>query len=130
MAPSITVEGLIERNLQLLNAITSKDFTVYESLVDKSITCFEPEAVGHLVKGVDFHRYYFQLKGNPPVTNTTMVTPHVRFLGDDAAVLSYVRMTQVCVDGNPQTKTCEETRVWQLMEDGTWKNVHMHRSAK
>ena len=50
-------------------------------------------------------------------------------MGDSAAVLSYVRLTQsLDASGNPQTGRMEETRVWQKI-GGQWKHVHFHRSG-
>jgi calcium/calmodulin-dependent protein kinase (CaM kinase) II len=122
---------LLELNQKLLNSIVSGDWKTYESLCDGSITCFEPEARGQVVVGMPFHKYYFDLPGAPqrPAKNVTMAQPHVRLIGDSAAVLSYVRLTQsLDAAGAPQTGRMEETRVWQKI-DGQWKHVHFHRSA-
>jgi len=32
---------------------------VFRSLCDPKITCFEPETIGNLVEGLDFHKFYF-----------------------------------------------------------------------
>ena len=48
--------GLTER---LLNAINFGDYSTYLQLVDPELTSFEPEAVGNLVSGLDFHKFYF-----------------------------------------------------------------------
>jgi calcium/calmodulin-dependent protein kinase (CaM kinase) II len=79
-----------------------------------------------------FHKFYFDLPPSsekPAVKKlVTMASPHVRMLGTDAAVISYVRLTQsIDAAGVPQTSKFEETRVWQRM-DGHWKHVHFHRS--
>ena len=37
----------------MLAAVTSKDWDTYSSLCDPSLSCFEPEANGHLVEGLD-----------------------------------------------------------------------------
>ena len=52
----------------------------------------------------------------------------MRLMGDSAAVISYVRLTQsLDASGAPQTGRMEETRVWQKI-GGEWKHVHFHRS--
>ena len=124
-------DELLAMNQRLLESIVSDDWKTYVSLCDPSITCFEPEARGQLVTGMPFHKYYFDLPGSPqkPAKNVTMSQPHVRMLGADAAVVSYVRLTQsLDANGAPQTGRVEETRVWQKIA-GQWKHVHFHRSA-
>lgn len=120
-------QELINLTQRLLDSIAKADWKTYSELCDPSITCFEPEALGNLVAGMDFHRYYFDLgAGNTP-RNTTLAAPHVRLLGD-AAVVSYVRLTQRLNEaGAPITTAFEETRVWQKQKSG-WKHVHFHRS--
>jgi calcium/calmodulin-dependent protein kinase (CaM kinase) II len=125
-------QELISINQKLLDSIVSADWKTYESLCDDSITCFEAEARGQLATGMAFHKYYFDLPaGDKPAAKklVTMASPHVRMLGSDAAVLSYVRLTQsLDAAGAPQTSKFEETRVWQKI-GGAWKHVHFHRSA-
>jgi len=118
---------LIDLNLKLLKSIMAGDWSTYTQLCDPSITCFEPEALGHLVHGMDFHKFYFDLggpKANPP--QVTMCDPHVRVIGD-AAILSYIRLTQVAGANGPGTSAAEETRVWQKKGE-SWKHVHFHRT--
>ena len=124
-------QDLLDLNQKLLNSIVNGDWRAYEALCDSSISCFEPEARGHLVTGMPFHRYYFDIPSSPqkPPKLVTMARPHVRLMGDEAAVLSYVRLTQsLDASGQPQTSRVEETRVWQKI-DGAWKHVHFHRST-
>lgn len=122
-------QELIALNQKLLESIVSADWKTYESLCDTSITCFEAEARGQVVAGMAFHKYYFDLGGSAAKKLVTMASPHVRMLGNDAAVLSYVRLTQsLDATGAPQTSKFEETRVWQKI-GGAWKHVHFHRSA-
>jgi len=121
---------LLALNQQLLEAIVGGDWKTYESLCEPTITCFEPEARGQVVAGMAFHKYYFDLPGNPqkPPKNVSMAQPHVRLLGSEGAVISYVRLTQsLDASGSPQTGRMEETRVWQNI-GGSWKHVHFHRS--
>jgi len=124
-------QQLLDLNQKLLTAIVGSDWKTYESLCDSSITCFEPEARGHLVVGMPFHKYFFDLPGAPqkPTKNVTMSQPHVRLLGDSGAVISYGRLTQsLDENGVPHIGRVEETRVWQKI-DGQWKHVHFHRSG-
>lgn len=120
---------LLDLTRRLLESIAKADWETYQLLCDPTLTAFEAEARGHLVEGLDFHRYYFALGARKTPVNTTMCAPHVRLLGDDAAVVSYVRLVQsVDAAGTPQTTRCEETRVWHRQASG-WRHVHFHRSA-
>lgn len=124
---------IIELTQQLLDSIVDGDWETYEKLCDPSLTCFEPEADGHLVHGMGFHKFYFENRvhhSDKPkvVQNTTISSPHVRMIGDSVAIISYVRLIQ---KQHPRagnfTKKFEETRVWEK-QDGQWKHVHFHRS--
>ena len=121
---------ILQLTQRLLNAIASGDWDTYQQLCHPGLTCFEPEAVGHLVEGMEFHRFYFNLRDEVVVArpNTTMASPKVWLLGDDAAVVAYVRLVQRMGPDGPQTARFEETRVWQRQGD-RWLHVHFHRSA-
>ena len=121
-----TEQELLKLNQQLLDSITLADWATYEKLCDPTLTAFEPEAVGQLVEGMDFHRFYFAMGGLPGHHNTTMCSPNVRIMGD-VAVICYVRLIQKVTGNAAETVGFEETRVWQLRED-EWKHVHFHRS--
>jgi ketosteroid isomerase-like protein len=124
--PDSTVEQLLSLNQKLLQSIATGDWDTYQRLCDPALTAFEPEAQGHLVEGLDFHRFYFDLRHSRP-QNTTMVSPKVRVFGD-TAVITYVRLVQrVDEQQQPYTVACEETRVWHKKGD-TWRHVHFHRS--
>jgi calcium/calmodulin-dependent protein kinase (CaM kinase) II len=127
MADTVTQE-LLRLNQKLLESIALADWKAYAELCDPTLTCFEPEAMGQLAEGMEFHRFYFQLGAAANPHHTTMASPHVRIMGD-VAVVSYVRLNQrVLADGSPVTRSVEETRVWQK-QNGVWKHVHFHRSA-
>lgn len=122
------VEELLKLNQQLLDCIAAADWKTYKKLCDPGLTCFEPESRGHLVAGLDFHRFYFDLGASEGPRTTTMSAPHVRVMGD-AAVISYTRLTQrLDASGSPTTTESQETRVWRL-ENGEWRHVHFHRSS-
>ena len=124
-----TVKELLDLTQQLLTSISAGDWPAYERLCDPKLSAFEPEARGHLVEGLEFHRFYLELERPPTPHQTSITAPHVRLLGEDVAVISYIRlMRQVDNSGQPHTTRFEETRVWQR-QDGRWKHVHFHRSA-
>lgn len=120
-------EELIDLTQQLLDSIAAGDWETYQELCDPTLSCFEPEARGHYVQGLEFHRFYFDLGSAEGPRTTTMSTPRVRLMGD-VAVVAYVRLVQSVNDaGVPVTAHYEETRVWQ-MQQGKWQHVHFHRS--
>lgn len=121
-------DELIQLTERLLQSIAERDWETYERLCDVSLTAFEPEACGHLVEGMDFHHFYFDLPKNDSPTQTTLVQPHVRMIGEDVAIVCYNRLIQqLDKQGSPISVVTEETRVWQRKE-GQWKHVHFHRS--
>ena len=69
--PPATQNQLLDLTRQLINSIADQDWSVYERLCDPSLTCFEPESRGQLVTGMDFHKFYFELKGSRGPRNTT-----------------------------------------------------------
>lgn len=105
---------------QVLDAISCGDFETYTKLCDAQLTSFEPEALGNLLDGMEFHKFYFDngeiheileeeaekesddpsfipstvLGKNSKAVNTTILNPSVHMLGDDAACIAYIRLTQ------------------------------------
>ena len=126
MPTSHDISELMDVNRRLLESIDNGDWDTYTELCDLDLTAFEPEALGHLVKGLQFHRYYFNLESSQP-RQSTISSPHVRLLGD-VAVVTYTRLSQFLdADGAPQSTAAEETRIWQHI-DGRWRHIHFHRS--
>ncbi|XP_062305862.1 calcium/calmodulin-dependent protein kinase type II delta 1 chain isoform X8 [Osmerus eperlanus] len=125
-------QEIIKVTEQLIEAINNGDFEAYTKICDPGLTSFEPEALGNLVEGTDFHRFYFEnslsrVKLQP--IHTILLNPHVHIIGDDAACIAYIRLTQY-LDGSgaPRTMQSEETRIWHR-RDGKWQNIHFHRSG-
>ncbi len=125
--PSTPEAELLDLSQTLLNAITSGDWETYTRLCDPGITCFEPEAEGHLAVGMPFHKYYFDLPGDGSPRQSSISSPHVRIIGD-VGIVCYVRLVQKLDPlGGPVTAVANETRVWQK-QGGEWKHIHFHRS--
>uniref|UniRef100_A0ABM5EQB3 calcium/calmodulin-dependent protein kinase n=1 Tax=Pogona vitticeps TaxID=103695 RepID=A0ABM5EQB3_9SAUR len=124
-------QEIIKITEQLIEAVNNGDFEAYAKICDPGLTSFEPEALGNLVEGMDFHRFYFEnlLSKNSKPIHTTILNPHVHVIGEDAACIAYIRLTQY-IDGQGRPRTCqsEETRVWHR-RDGKWQNVHFHCSG-
>jgi ketosteroid isomerase-like protein len=125
--PDPAEDELLDLNQQLLDSIAAGDWETYQALCDPTITAFEPESRGHLIQGLEFHRFYFDLGAAEGPRTTTMASPKVRLMGD-VALVAYVRLVQSLNDsGAPVTSHYQETRVWQ-MQQGKWQHVHFHRS--
>ncbi|KAM9810075.1 calcium/calmodulin-dependent protein kinase type II subunit gamma isoform X5 [Syngnathus typhle] len=124
-------QEIIKMTEQLIEAINNGDFEAYTRICDPGLTSFEPEALGNLVEGMDFHKFYFDnlLSKNSKPVHTTILNPHVHLMGEDAACIAYIRLTQF-MDGQGHPRSCqsEETRVWQR-RDAKWLNVHFHCSG-
>ena len=88
-----TEQTLIDLSRQLLDAIDAGDWKTYTDLCDESLTAFEPEAEGHLVEGMPFHKYYFDLPAAQTPRQSSISSPHVRLVGD-VAIVCYTRLTQ------------------------------------
>ncbi|KAM9772900.1 calcium/calmodulin-dependent protein kinase type II subunit gamma isoform X9 [Syngnathus acus] len=130
-SPASRKQEIIKITEQLIEAINNGDFDAYTRICDPGLTSFEPEALGNLVEGMDFHKFYFEnllSKNNKPV-HTTLLNPHVHLIGEDAACIAYIRLTQfVDSGGRPRSSQSEETRVWHR-RDSKWLNVHFHCSG-
>nr|XP_023682168.1 calcium/calmodulin-dependent protein kinase type II subunit delta isoform X1 [Paramormyrops kingsleyae] len=124
-------QEIIKITEQLIEAVNNGDFEAYAKICDPGLTSFEPEALGNLVEGMDFHRFYFEnlLSKNSKPIHTTILNPHVHLIGEDAACIAYIRLTQfVDGQGRPRSSQSEETRVWHR-RDSRWQNVHFHCSG-
>jgi calcium/calmodulin-dependent protein kinase (CaM kinase) II len=139
-------QEIVRVTQQLLDAISCKDFDAYARLCDPSMTCFEPETLGNLIEGMDFHKFYFDHAQLPSNSNavvggpggmrkhhqihTTLLNPNVHLMGDEGACIAYVRLTQYCDRfGEARTRQAQETRVWQKRNGRGWVCVHVHRSG-
>uniref|UniRef100_A0A671WYQ9 calcium/calmodulin-dependent protein kinase n=1 Tax=Sparus aurata TaxID=8175 RepID=A0A671WYQ9_SPAAU len=125
-------QEIIKITEQLIEAINNGDFEQWVNLCNVSLSSFlKTCALGNLVEGMDFHKFYFEnlLSKNSKPVHTTLLNPHVHLIGEDAACVAYIRLTQfVDTTGRPRSSQSEETRVWHR-RDGKWLNVHFHCSG-
>src|SRR4029077_10213979 len=110
--PDDVPREMLHLSQRLLDSIAKGDWATYQELCDPTLTAFEPEAMGQLVEGLEFHHFYFKLGGVSGRYHTTMASPHVRIMGD-VAIIAYVRLNQRVGSQGPTTAAVEETRVWQ-----------------
>ena len=126
---------ILALNQAMLESVVAGDWSTYASFCSEDLTCFEAETNGVLAQGLSFHRFYFELPTEPASNpgakavkpNVNMAGTYVRWISEDAVILSYTRLTQKLSNGEPITANCCETRTWQKL-DGVWKHVHVHRS--
>ena len=128
-------QEIVRVTQQLLDAISCKDFDAFSKLCDPNLTCFEPETLGNLIEGMDFHKFYFdngaQIAPGPGKhqIHTTLLNPNVHLMGEEGACIAYIRLTQY-IDRFGEARTCQaqETRVWKK-RNGSWYCIHTHRSG-
>lgn len=108
MLDAVTQE-LLSLTQRLLDAIVSGDWETYQSLCDPSLSAHEPEVRGLLVEGMAFHQFYFTQLPRSGAPQATICAPHVRLLGDSAAVVRYVRLVQ-SADATREPRTRREVK--------------------
>uniref|UniRef100_A0A1I7VYV9 CaMKII_AD domain-containing protein n=1 Tax=Loa loa TaxID=7209 RepID=A0A1I7VYV9_LOALO len=125
-------QEIVRVTQQLLDAISCKDYESYSRLCDSSMTCFEPEALGNLIEGMDFHKFYFDNNSGTrgPKIHTTLLNPNVHLMGDEGACIAYIRLTQfIDKNGDARSRQAQETRVWHKRNGRGWVCVHVHRTG-
>uniref|UniRef100_A0A8C7BQM8 calcium/calmodulin-dependent protein kinase n=1 Tax=Neovison vison TaxID=452646 RepID=A0A8C7BQM8_NEOVI len=157
-AASGTTMGLVEQAKSLLNkkadagkepqttvihnpvdGIKESSDSTHTTIEDEDTKARKQEVIKiteQLIEAVnngDFEAYafYFEnlLAKNSKPIHTTILNPHVHVIGEDAACIAYIRLTQyIDGQGRPRTSQSEETRVWHR-RDGKWQNVHFHCSG-
>ncbi|KAL5251897.1 hypothetical protein ACHWQZ_G014882 [Mnemiopsis leidyi] len=113
---------------QLLDYEVKRDWINYSKLCHPSITGFEPQGHGHMIKGLEFQRFYFETTTTTP-HKTLIMDPQVTMLSPESAVIAYVR---ICQKADTATNTIysihsNESRVWKRIA-GSWLNIHYHKS--
>ncbi|XP_062035486.1 calcium/calmodulin-dependent protein kinase type II subunit beta isoform X10 [Lepus europaeus] len=82
-------QEIIKTTEQLIEAVNNGDFEAYAKICDPGLTSFEPEALGNLVEGMDFHRFYFENRpaAHQPVGGDARVAPPRRQVAERALPL-------------------------------------------
>jgi calcium/calmodulin-dependent protein kinase (CaM kinase) II len=119
---------IINLTKKMLEVISAGDWQAYAEMCDAELTAIEPESLGQIVKGLEFHKFFFDFpKPSTPVRfEVSMSDVNVKVTGH-VAVISYIRLVQKH-DGQAYKLTkASETRVWEK-KNGSWKMIHFHRS--
>uniref|UniRef100_A0AAZ3PZ97 calcium/calmodulin-dependent protein kinase n=1 Tax=Oncorhynchus tshawytscha TaxID=74940 RepID=A0AAZ3PZ97_ONCTS len=125
-------QEIIKVTEQLIESINNGDFEAYAKICDPGLTSFEPEALGNLVEGHDFHRFYFDnalSKGSKPV-HTILLNPHVHLIvGERSSASPTIRLSQYMDAGDASSTMQSESPVWlRSLSLGKWQNIHFHQS--
>jgi calcium/calmodulin-dependent protein kinase (CaM kinase) II len=118
---------LLDVNEQMMTAVRTRNFVAFSKLVSPDVTFIQPDTGGQVLRGLEF--YKFKLKHDPPPTasDTILLNPQFKFLGESSVVLSYTTITQTVNNGAAMVTETRETKVWQKESDG-WKCAHFHIS--
>uniref|UniRef100_A0A8C0DD94 calcium/calmodulin-dependent protein kinase n=1 Tax=Balaenoptera musculus TaxID=9771 RepID=A0A8C0DD94_BALMU len=121
--PTVRKQEIIKITEQLIEAINNGDFEAYTLGGKCQSPGLTPSYLPHPALPPTV------LSKNSKPIHTTILNPHVHVIGEDAACIAYIRLTQyIDGQGRPRTSQSEETRVWHR-RDGKWLNVHYHCSG-
>ncbi|XP_045070061.1 calcium/calmodulin-dependent protein kinase type II subunit alpha-like [Coregonus clupeaformis] len=82
----------------------------------------------HTGGGVAYTQDNMWSKNSKPV-HTTILNRHIHLVGEEAACIAYIRITQyINTNSILRTAQSEETHIWHR-RDGKWQIVHFHRSG-
>ncbi|XP_062523840.1 calcium/calmodulin-dependent protein kinase type II delta chain-like [Corticium candelabrum] len=85
---------IVEFTEKLLEAITTGDYETYKEMVVMDVSCFENETCGELVSGMELHQFLFDHVKRPEKIRNYILHPKVVMLGDQGAMIAYVRLMQ------------------------------------
>lgn len=120
------IQSLRDTLVSLLDSIQRADVEAYERMVDKDLTCFEPETRGQQIRGIGFHLFMTTTHKSSGRYHVEIVDPVFRVYGDTG----YASYTLVASHENkdaPRISAMNETRIF-VREGTQWKMVHFHRS--
>ena len=121
-------DELNEILIKLLHSIQTRDWNTYETLTSSNLSCFEPEAKGELIRGLAFHKFFFEPYNIEIKYNIELIDP----ISQQNGSIGYIAYTLILQkrkgDEITITKT-NETRIFEK-ENGKWKMIHFHRSIQ
>lgn len=121
---------LLARTKQLLTNAVAGDTKAYWQASAASIGCFTPDVRDYQTLDATTGRSLVFDGGPQRLCHVHMMNPHVQLLAHGrVAVVAYVRRQQSQNEnGSTMTTHHQETRVWERQRDGSWLQVHVHRS--
>ena len=87
---------LLDLTERLLASIAAGDWETYQSLCDASLTAFEAESPRPFGGRFGLSQVLLRPRRGQDAEQQHDLSPHVRLLGEDAAVVSYVRLVAAC----------------------------------
>lgn len=118
-------------NERLLQSIVNFDYASYRAFVSENLTGIDSGNATQEVARKEFHLYHFRhARHRGSETQVAIEKPVVRFLTNDLAVISYIRVDHVTDVANRSAKRIEtaETRIWERQSGNKWVNCHYHTS--
>eukprot|EP00117_Sycon_ciliatum_P043982 scpid53432/ scgid31776/ Calcium/calmodulin-dependent protein kinase type II alpha chain len=128
-APKDVVDEVIGATRQLLGAVDRGSWSDFCATCDPDLISILPGQGQQTVKGLQFHKFYFDNYNKAAVARTTLNSPSVKVVSDGVALISYSCVLQEAKPGALQTSSSYmESRVWKKVS-GRWKCQQVHRSA-
>lgn len=111
------------------HAIDTGDYDAFVKLCAPDPTSFDPYAMGNLVHGQEFHKFWIESASKSShMKRSNILSPHVVLLSEDNAYIAYTCLTQQVSSNNVYTSSqTEETVIWRKIK-GEWKICHNHRT--
>ncbi|MFT7796287.1 calcium/calmodulin-dependent protein kinase type II subunit alpha isoform X1 [Arapaima gigas] len=128
---SVRKQEIIKVTEQLIEAISNGDFESYANRgPEREVSAKDVSLQTVIANSIGCALFFVSVwsKNSKPV-HTTILNPHIHLIGEEAACIAYIRITQyIDTNGMPRTAQSEETRIWHR-RDGKWQIVHFHRSG-
>ena len=119
---------VLAANVALLSAIRQRDYDAFSKVADPNMVVFLVDSGTHLMKGVDYFKFFLQHSPASHAENVSVLHTHVQELGETSALLCYIMLKQIVdKEGNISSIETRETLIWEK-KDGVWRCAHIHSS--